>query len=604
MPPAPRPPSPLHLQARDLLARRDHAQAEPLLRRILTRDPTDAEALFHLTRILAERGDFPQARFFAEKFALRDPINGTRLLGRILVSLRDNTAAVEQFQKALAACPPSYISRAEIHIDLANTYVALARTGDAHAAYSTAIDLARRLNAPPATIAPALSGLSQLLAEVGRTHEAIDLAREAVRLCPADPRFAGSFAFLRNYDDRASAADLLRDHIALGSLYSAALNLPAPGIQQPFPPRPPITNRPLRVGLLSANFREHSVAYFITPILEHADPAICQWHAFSASSKTDDFTDRLKRHAATWRQVHNLDDAAINSLLRSENLDILIELGGHTRGTRIAALTRQVAPIVITYCAYPNTTGMPGITHRIVDAISDPPSATPTSTEQLVRIPGCFLCYTPPADAPDPTIALPPDSPPVFGSFNALGKLGPATLDLWSRLLRETPNARLLLKSKPLADAWTREQLTAAFASRGVSPDRLDFLARIDSRADHLAAYSRIHIALDPTPYTGTTTTCEALWMGVPVITLRLPPDRATHASRVSESLLHAAGLPQFIADSPDSYIQKAQSLTQDLTQLRTLRTTLRPQLNSSTLCNAERFASNFLKILTTLANQ
>jgi predicted O-linked N-acetylglucosamine transferase (SPINDLY family) len=295
--------------------------------------------------------------------------------------------------------------------------------------------------------------------------------------------------------------------------------------------------------------------------------------------------------------VHALDDAALDALVRRERVDALLELNGHTGDNRLPALARKPAPLLVTAIGYPDTTGVPAIDLRLVDSTTDPPGAEAACTERLLRLDPCFLCYTPPDEAPAP--APPPETAaPTFGSFNNASKLVPRTVALWAKVLRAAPGSRLLLKSIGLEDASIRAAVTRRFAAEGIDASRLELRdARLD-RAEHLALYGQVHVALDPTPYNGTTTTCEALWMGVPVVTL--PGVR--HASRVSASLLGAAGFPQWIAADEATFVRLATGLAADRPALAALRTSMRDTLRASPLLDAPAYARRLFGRLAELA--
>jgi protein O-GlcNAc transferase len=242
----------------------------------------------------------------------------------------------------------------------------------------------------------------------------------------------------------------------------------------------------------------------------------------------------------------------------------------------------------VTYLGYPNTTGLATIDYRLTDALADPPGDTDSScSEALVRLPQGFLCYQMPKDGP-PTTSLPALAAGyiTFGSFNNVSKVNAAVVTLWARVLRALPEAQLLLKARALADTHSRRRLVRLFEQHGVSSDRIETMPWIKGQTEHQSAYGRVDIALDPFPYNGTTTTCEALWMGVPVITLA----GTTHAGRVGVSLLTQVGLPELVAASPEHYVSLALELAHDLSRLQGLRHGLRERLAASALCDAQRF--------------
>jgi predicted O-linked N-acetylglucosamine transferase (SPINDLY family) len=318
------------------------------------------------------------------------------------------------------------------------------------------------------------------------------------------------------------------------------------------------------------------------------DPAQAQVFCYSAVTNADAITEELKGLAPKWRDVARISDQEIESYVRGDQIDILVDLAGHTSGSRVFALSRRIAPVQISYLGYPNTTGIPAIDYRIVDSLTDPQGAEQFYTEKLIRLDPCFLCYQPPAaDLPD--VKAPPSAVGAritFGSFNSAQKLVEPVVAAWSALLKEIPGSRLLLKSFAFDSAPTRRDFLKHFEQQGIAADRIEIRGSAESRADHLAAYHDVDIALDTFPYCGTTTTCEALLMGVPVVTL----EGRTHAGRVGVSLLTNIGLPELIATSIDDYLQKAVSLARDPARIAALRPTLRDRLLRSPLCDAPKF--------------
>jgi len=352
----------------------------------------------------------------------------------------------------------------------------------------------------------------------------------------------------------------------------------------------PDPERPIRVGLLSGDMRDHSVSFFVEPFLRHADPRVSfEIFSNSAPQALDATSKRLRGHAAAWHDCGHMPHNAIDAFIRSRNIDVLLELGGHSGEPRLLALIEKPAPVVISAIGYPNTTGVPAIEWRLVDAITDPVGSERFCTEQLLRIDPCFLCYTAPTNAPEP--AMPDASQPItFGSFNNATKIGARSVELWARVLQAVPGSRLLMKAQSLTDSTGRKVILERFAAAGIAPDRLELVAYTKTRDEHLRLYNRVHVALDTVPYNGTTTTCEALWMGVPVVTTL--GDR--HAARVSASLLHAAGHPELVASDADAFVRIAASLAQDRPQLDALRTSLRAHMAASPLMDAPGYAARF----------
>jgi predicted O-linked N-acetylglucosamine transferase (SPINDLY family) len=346
-------------------------------------------------------------------------------------------------------------------------------------------------------------------------------------------------------------------------------------------PRPDHPDRPLRVAYLSPDFREHSVAYFFESVLAQRDDRI-RHACYALAPGADALTARLRAAADEWCDAAGLTDESLAARLRADRTDILVDLAGFTAGGRPGLLARRIAPVQINYLGWAATTGLPTMDWRLVDSHTDPAGAEAFATERLFRLDPCFLCYRPPEQAPLPA---PREGPVCFGSFNALAKVSPGVIAAWSELLGRVPGSRLLLKAGALSDPATAALTRGAFERAGVEPSRLEVLPWASGVAAHLQEYRRVDIALDPFPYNGTTTTCEALWMGVPAVTLV----GRSHAGRVGVSLLSNTGLPDLIARDPSEYVSIAAALAADPARRAALRSGLREHMKP--LCDAPAFA-------------
>jgi len=301
-------------------------------------------------------------------------------------------------------------------------------------------------------------------------------------------------------------------------------------------------------------------------------------------------SDRLRQLAGRWVNVCELSDDQLSRAIKEDAVDILVDLAGHTAGNRLLVFAAGAAPIQMTYLGYPNTTGIPPelMRYRITDAQADPAGpADSMDTEELLRLPHTFLCYRSPAECPDP--APPPFAKNgfiTFGSFNNLAKVNSFVMHLWSHMLQAIPRSRIMLKAKSFADVQVRDRIIREFAARGIVADRIALVRPDPAYVDHLRHYGDIDIALDPHPYNGTTTTCEAMWMGVPVITLT----GDVHRSRVGVSLLSNVGLAEFIAATPDEYVRVAERLSANPSRLSQLRAELRQIMRGSALMQALPF--------------
>jgi protein O-GlcNAc transferase len=348
-------------------------------------------------------------------------------------------------------------------------------------------------------------------------------------------------------------------------------------------------DRVLKVGYVSGDFRKHSVAYFFEPLLEAHDRARVHVTCYSTATVEDEVTARLKSRADAWCDVAQFSDEQAAEMIRADGIDVLVDLSGHSGLNRLLIFARRPAPVQVTYLGYPGTTGMGAIGYRITDGLADPPGMTESLyAEKLFRVPGCAWCYRPDPDSPGVgELPAARTGNITFGSFNRVGKIGAGLIELWAGILSEVSGSRLLMKSEWLGERMAQSRLLEAFAKHGIGQDRLEMVGRTKSTREHLEMYGRVDLALDSFPYNGTTTTCEAMWMGVPVITLA----GSVHHSRVGLSLVNAAGLPELAAANPREYVEKTVELAKDIPRLRELRRTLRQCMASSVLMDATRLA-------------
>ena len=528
--------------------------------------PRDVEATVLLGVLLRRAGDHAQSAHQLRRATELQPGNPLllRSLAESLMMAQQPVPAIEAWRTACALDPTAD----EAWLELTT---ALLISADVRGAAQAAEEGLRHFPEWP----PLRSNHAVALARAGRTDEAIAAMRACLAQHPDAADLRSNMLLMLHYVE-ADPALVLREHQAFGA------SMPAP--------EPPAhaAGEPLRVGVLSSDLNGHAVGSFVEPMFEHP-PAGTQVIAFAnaAHAHQDPLRLRLQRMAHAWHDVHLLDDAALDALIRRERIDVLVELNGHTADNRLPALARKPAPVIVTAIGYPDTTGLPAVDGRIVDSITDPPGSERWCTERLLRIDPCFLCYTPLADAPDP--AMPPeDAPFTFGSFNNAAKIGPATAALWARAMRAVPESRLLLKSTGLVDPAVQQVLQRLCMDAGVPLERVEMVGITPDQRSHLQMYNRVHVALDTTPYNGTTTTCEALWMGVPVVTLL--GDR--HSARVSASLLHAAGFPEWVATDAEQFARIAARLAHDREALTSLRVTMRDRLRASTLLDAPAYAA------------
>lgn len=550
----------------------DHVEAARHLEVACSLEPDNAALHYNLGIALRESGRLEEAAAeFARAADLRpDHSEAHECRAHALMQLGRLPEATAAFRLALRYRPDN----AEWHSNLGSVLQAQGYLEDAVASYREALRL------KPA-LATAYDSLGSALTSQGKFDEALACYRESLRRFPRNHRARSNLLLTLNYLPDADPVDVRREH----EDWSAAHAVSAIAPRHDNSPDP---ERRLRVGYVSPDFRAHSVAFFIEPLLAGHDRQAVEVVCYSDVPRHDAVTTRLRARADLWRDIHDLKDDAVADRVRADGIDILVDLAGHTAHNRLLVFARRPAPVQVTYLGYPNTTGLTAIDYRLTDGIVDPDGEESFYTERLLRLPGCFLCYQPLDDAP-PVSALPALGPRhiTFGSFNNLAKIGPDVVALWARLTAAVPGARLLVKNPSLTDGATRERYYAAFAAAGLEKDRVELVGHTPTQAEHLALYARVDIALDTFPYNGTTTTCEALWMGVPVVTLA----GARHAGRVGTSLLTAVGHPEWIAATAEGYLATAARLAADLDRLQTVRAGLRADVAASTLCDAAGFA-------------
>jgi len=567
------------LAIRDLAAAGRTDQAIAACRRLLQKHPNHAEGNHSLAVLLYRAGQHEQSLYYIQQTIKAAPTIGDyhATHARILLGLKRRHDAADALRRAVEVQP----ANARHRLDLQPL---LWEQGD----YQGSLDAAREAARLAPGDAHARNNLIGTLSNTGDVEEALRLTIAALQAQPTDSSLLAILSTTSNYSPSLSAAAITDAHIRHGRAVTAA-TAPLPPLPKPGPDQ---ADRRLRIGYLSPDLYTHSVAYFLEPILAHHDRAGFEPIVYSIRPNLDDTTRRLMAlvggEKGGWRDLGAVDEEAIVQRIRADKIDILVDLAGLTGPNQLWLMARKAAPIQVTAIGYPNTTGLPAIDYRIIDSITDPPGSECLATETLLRLDPCFLCYSIPPDAPDPE---PPPSVAAghvtFGSFNNCIKLSAPVLSLWSRILAAVPDSRLVLKSIQFKGPLFRDKYQQRCVEAGIDPARLDLVGRIESTSGHLGAYARLDIALDPFPYNGTTTTCEALAMGVPVVTLA--GDR--HASRVGASLLSAAGLPDLVATSQDDYLGIATALAADPGRLASLRTGLRPQLAASSLCDCPAYA-------------
>ncbi len=548
------------------------AEAEAHFRSVLRRHPNLVDAHVNLGNVLLGLGRWTEAEASLRQACRLDPRSGAAHadLANALNGLGRYEEAAAAVRTALALGP---ITPTMHHIH-GNILSALGRATEAYQAYGEAL---RLQPASPMTE----HNLGNLLASIGQTREADRHYRRCLETAPGFSLARSSLLLNLNYLTDRSVESLAAEHRLWDTVHAGT---PEPLLYQP--DRSP--DRRLRIGYVSSDFRQHPVGLFLEPLLEHHDRAETEIFCYARVAREDAATDRMRGFADHWVSILALDEVAAAARIRNDRIDILIDLAGHTNGAQMALFARKPAPIQASWLGYPHGTGLGAIDYRISDETADPTGGKGDRIERIERVAESFLCYRPPAEAPD-VVPLPARSNGfvTFGSFNNLAKLNDLTRALWAALLAEVPGSRLLLKAKPFADPAVQELYRADFIRRGIEPRRLDLRSADLTPAEHLGLYGAVDIALDPHPYNGTTTSCEALWMGVPVVSLR--GDR--HAARVGASLLSGLGLEELVASDTDAYRRIASALAGDLDRLSELRSGLRARMRAAPLLDATHFA-------------
>jgi predicted O-linked N-acetylglucosamine transferase (SPINDLY family) len=535
--------------------------------------PNYPEALYNLGNALQRRDQIDEAiACYRQALALKpDEANAHCNLGGALLKQERLAEAIAAFRRAIEF-RPDYAEA------MSNLGTALARDKKA----DEAIEWYGRAVALRPQVPQIVNNLAGALKDAGRLDEAISWYRRAIAVhsdAAVHSNLVYALHFHPDYDGRAIAAEMARWNEAharpLANQIQKHLNYSEP-------------NRRLKIGYVSPNFFGQAEAHFVLPLLAGHDREQVEVHCFSSVRRPDEFTQRHRAVADVWHDVAGDDDQRLTERIRETHIDILVDLAMHLGENRLLVFARKPAPVQVTWLAYPGGTGLDAIDYRLTDSCIDPPDGDDSIySEKSIRLPGCWCCYDPLSEAPQRPAAQ--DGPITFGSLNNPCKINPRTLRTWAQIVRKVPDSRILMLS---VSENQRGQIRRAFGEFGVVFKRIDFVTSC-SRQEYLRIYDRIDIALDPLPYNGITTTCDALWMGVPVVaqTGRLA------AGRAAASILNAAGLPELISHSPEQFIHTAVGLAQDAPQLMNLRSNLRARVCRSLLMDGPRFARQVEKV-------
>lgn len=577
-------------------------------RQAIRLDPEVADAHANLAGALTAASLFVGAEISAERalsIAPYHPIALANLAGALIGQLRFDDAA-----KPLDAARRLAPQLPEVWLNTGHQRMAEADFIDAEASFRKALELAPLLLEAKKGLAFALarrsmldearqlleayvqasdqpsnahSMLGHIFMLAGNQETGLPLLRTGIGRTGVPPHEHSTYLFDLNYCPDLDPATVLHEHRQWSDRYRLESPAPEPRCE-------PLPDRRLRVGFVSPDFRAHSVSFFLKPLLQALDPQRIEVVCYSSVRDADRITLAFRQIASEWQEIWGIGDADVAQMVRDDAIDVLIDLAGHSADNRLGVFRYRPAPLQLSYLGYPNTTGMDAIDARLVDRWTDPAGAESHASERLLRLDRCFLAYRPEIY---PAIAEPPcleNGFISFGSFNNIAKINDHVLSVWASILQSVPASRLILKHDASADPMIRKRIESVCSENGVDSSRISLLDRAPDLITHLECYRQIDIALDSFPYNGTTTTCEALWMGVPVVTLT----GKVHAGRVGTSLLTAIGFDAGIATDVGDYCQTAITLAANPPMLRTIRHLLRDSMSHSSLFDADGLAREF----------
>ncbi len=592
----------------------DFQEAEALLKAALAQTPNNILLRHNLAELYRNHGNAPQAEtMFASIISERaDFIPSYRSLILLLEAALTKNLTAEQYRNTTA-------NLSLCQNNMGNAFAMANQWNEAKAAYRRAIFynernanaysnlanlllqewllteaewMVKRAIAIRHDFAEAWLTLGSILNEQGRIGEVDACFEQSLIINPnldtAQKNVATSNLFMQLYRDDLTTNDIVERHRAWGKSYPITDH-----------PELPTIGKKLRIGFISADFRDHAMMQFVLPLLKQLDRKKFEIFCYANQHVEDAITQMIKSLKLTWRPIIHLSDDELRTQLMQDKLHLLIDLNGHSLGNRYDALAHRPVARMAYWLGYMFTTGFPAMDYRITDPWTDPPESAPARhTEHLAYLTQSQFLYTPKSDAPRVT-ELPAmrNGYITFGSLNNILKLRPAVLDAWASILAAVPNSRLLLKAKQLADPGTIGRIRGHFEARNIDYSRLEFRAKT---TDYLQTYHDIDIALDPFPYNGGTTSCDALWMGVPVLTLA--GDRSV--GRMGASILHALGMDDWITHTTPDYIAQAAHFAADIDALAQLRKNLRPTFKQSPLRDEKGFAADFARCMHAMVTQ
>lgn len=608
------------LRAEQLIANGRFEEAVTVCTAVLQEDLRNIEALFLLGTVAFQKNSWHAASEFFSEAVRNAPDNPTLLnnLGLAYLESGRNSRPVDsiQLKQAITVLKKALALKSDYVAAWKNLGVAYRELGDSAGAYHSftnglshdpanaslwlslgslytgeysfdrAIECYRRLmRLNPDDPAEVLNRLATLYCYIGKIVESEAAFQQAVACAPVMEQkraYDMNRLFTIHYSPDLTPEQIADSHREWGETYFPhPVHVHFQNIPEP--------QRRIRIGYVSPDLRMNAVLFFIQPVLASHDPAQVEIFCYANVTKTDHATEQLRNHhQVVWRDIVALDDMTACQLIRDDRIDILVDLTGHGGDNRLPLFGLRPAPVQVTWIGYPDTTGLPTMDYRITDAIVDPPGLTEhLHTEQLLRLPGCFLCYRPGAEFPDATgLPLLKNGSITFGTMNNFSKINDRMVDVWCEILRQVPESRLMMRYR--GKEWQRinDELSARFAHNGIAAHRLILLGHASSVVAQLQAYHEMDIALDTFPYNGTTTTFESLYMGVPVVSLA----GRSHVARVGASILATLGLGDLVAESEQEYVKKTVALARDHAGLNMMRATLRTKLMQSPLTDSITF--------------
>jgi protein O-GlcNAc transferase len=544
--------------------------------RELKLNPGSADAYNNLGNAQKEAGQLNDAvASFRRALELKpDHAEAHNNLGNALLGLGQLNDAAASYRRALELSPDF----SETHNNLGNTLRDIGLLNDAVSSFHRALEL-------NPDFPEAYNNLGNTLKDIGRLESALASYRRALAIKPDYTDAHSNLLFGLNYTGDVTTSYYLEQASQYGKIVADKVTGGFSSWQCA------AQSERLRVGMVSGDLCNHSVGHFLEGLLAHIDPARIELIAYSTHYREDELTSRIRPYFSAWKPLFDQNNEAAARLIHADGVHVLIDLSGHTAHNRLPVFAWKPAPVQVTWLGLPTTTGVTEIDYVLGDLQAIPREHENHFTEAVWRLPNSYVCFSAPAYplrvAPLPALAT---GQVTFGSFNNLTKMTDVVVELWARILLSVPGSRLYLKTGQLKDEVIREQTRQRFAARGIAPERLLLRGMLGAINDHLAEYNHVDIALDTFPYPGVTTSVEALWMGVPVLSLQ--GDR--FLSRTAGSIAHNAGLPDWIAADADDYVAKAVAFASDLDRLAALRANLRQQVLASPLFDAPRFARHF----------